>query len=86
MSYLVARYYGMRNFAGIYAISIATAGASAAIGPLVAGFLYDKAGSYDGFLLFATLPMAIGATLIAVLPKLPPRHPEMPVEPVAVFT
>lgn len=76
ISYLVARYYGMRNFAGIYAISVAGAGAAAALGPVIAGLLYDQAGSYDGFLMLAMVPMAIGAALVATLPT-PPRTGEV---------
>ena len=69
ISYLVARNYGMRHFAGLYAITIATAGASAAVGPVIAGYVYDRTGSYDAFLLVAMIPLTIGAVLIAVLPK-----------------
>lgn len=82
LSYLVARYYGMRNFAGIYAISVATLGSASAFGPLIAGLLYDRAGSYDGFLLLAMIPLAFGAALLALLPPPPLRADEAEVDAV----
>lgn len=69
MSYLIARYYGLRHFAAISAISLSTAGASAAFGPAIAGRLYDVAGDYHGFLILAMVPLTLGALLIAALPK-----------------
>ena len=63
----------------------ATAGGAAAVGPVVAGVLYDQAGSYDSFLLFAMAPLAIGALLIATLPKPPPFDAVEPTEPAGDF-
>ena len=81
LAYIIAQYYGMRSFASIYAVSMAISGATAAIGPLIAGLLYDRTGSYHVFLLAAMLPMLIASILLATLAKPPRVAPAMP-EPV----
>lgn len=86
IAFLVARHFGMRNFGGIYAASMAFASAAAAMGPLVAGRMYDLAGNYHGFLLVAMVPPVVCAALVVALPRPPARDAEPLAAPVAVFT
>lgn len=86
LSYLIARYFGMKNFGGIVGLCIAFNGGASALGPLVAGILYDYTGNYDAFLLVAMVPMAIGALLIACLPRPRPIETEAPQDAAAAYS
>ncbi|MDB5447329.1 MAG: transporter, partial [Phenylobacterium sp.] len=57
LPFLLSRYFGVRHFGAIYGLGMAVFGAGYAIGPLAAGALFDRSGSYDVFL------MTIAATL-----------------------
>ncbi len=59
MSYLVARYFGMRDYARIYGRTYMFVTAASGTAPLMMGYLYDATGSY-------ALPMQISAGLLGL--------------------
>lgn len=57
-AYLTTRYVGLRAFAQNYAIISSIMAFSSGVGPLVAGLIYDRTGSYS-LLLFGGIPAAL---------------------------
>jgi MFS family permease len=60
--YLISRYFGLRSFAQIYSMVLATFALSGALGPLLMGWSFDFTGSYRPSLLVffaATLSAAV---------------------------
>lgn len=70
-SYLTVRYGGLRNFGKIYGVISSTVSLGAAIGPLIAGALYDATGSYSQFLTAAAIGLGLSALLLITLPRYP---------------
>jgi predicted MFS family arabinose efflux permease len=70
-SYLTVRYGGLRNFGKIYGVISSTVSLGAAIGPLIAGALYDATGSYNQFLVAAAIGLGLSALLLITLPRYP---------------
>ncbi|MFC3172683.1 MFS transporter [Novosphingobium bradum] len=73
ITYIIARTMP-RMFGTAYAIAISFVGAAASSGPLLAGALYDRAGSYDLFLMCVIPIVSTGALLIWLLPPVQPRE------------
>jgi MFS family permease len=79
-TYLITRYAGLRNFGAIYGTISSTMMAGTAMGPVLAGFVYDRTGSYAG-LLTAAIPVMLVCSLLFVglgpYPTFarPPREP-----------
>ena len=69
VTFMTARLFGLRQFASLYSVLIAFVSLSASSGPLLAGWLFDHTGSYRGFLLLVGPMAAVGAVLIASLPR-----------------
>lgn len=69
--YLTTRYGGLRNYGKIFGVMSSMLGFAAGIGPVIAGYVYDSTGSYQGLLL-AGIPVAlVSATLITRLGPYP---------------
>lgn len=70
MSMLVSGYYGMANYGAIFGAVTIPYAVGSAVGPLVAGRMYDVAGNYDGvFVLFLVcLIVSLGTILAARRP------------------
>jgi predicted MFS family arabinose efflux permease len=64
-TYLVTRYAGLRSFGAIYGTISSTMMAGAAMGPVIAGRVYDVTGSYAG-LLTAAIPVMLVCSLLFV--------------------
>lgn len=62
-TYLVSRYAGLRNFGTIFGTISSMMMAGTAIGPVLAGGVYDFTGSYFGLLVTA-IPVALVAALL----------------------
>jgi MFS family permease len=69
--FLAAEYGGMRNFGKIYGTISAIITFATALGPLIAGRLYDTSGSYDSFLMLGVIGCVIGGLMLIVLPSAP---------------
>lgn len=64
-TYLVTRYAGLRNFGAIYGTISSTMMAGTAMGPVIAGAVYDATGSYAGLLRVA-IPVMLVCSLLFV--------------------
>lgn len=69
--FFAAEYGGMRNFGKIYGTISAIITFATALGPLIAGRLYDTSGSYDSFLMLGVVGCVIGGLMLIVLPSAP---------------
>ncbi|MYL98878.1 MFS transporter [Novosphingobium sp. FGD1] len=67
--YLLTRHFGLRNFGGLYGGLLAALSIGTAIGPLAAAQVYDRTGSYSGFLWLALGSMAASSVAIGTLPR-----------------
>ncbi|MGA8027834.1 MAG: MFS transporter [Bryobacteraceae bacterium] len=68
--YLLSRYFGLRRFSELYAYTWSVYAVAGGLGPLLAGGIYDRTGSYSTAL-YTFLIMVLGAAaLFAVLPKM----------------
>lgn len=70
-SYLTSRYAGLRNFGTIFGAVSSLLALGASLGPLIAGVLYDMAGSYTLFVLAGAVGCQFCAYLILTLPPYP---------------
>lgn len=71
VGYLTAGYAGMRNFGAIYGTMSALLALASGLGPMLAGFVYDKTGNYSLFLAAGAAGCLLGGLLIASLPRYP---------------
>ncbi len=69
IAYLASRHFGLRNFGGLFGGMVAALALGAGLGPLVAGAVYDSAGSYTLFLVAGMVLMTTSAIAIATLPR-----------------
>lgn len=70
-SYLTSRYGGLRNFGTIYGFIGSLVALGAALGPLLAGIVYDRTGGYEPFLIAGTIGCLFCGFLIVTLPRYP---------------
>lgn len=70
-SYLTSRYAGLRNFGTIYGFIGSLVSLGSALGPLLAGIVYDRTGGYEPFLLAGTVGCLLCGLLILTLPRYP---------------
>lgn len=70
-SYLVSQYGGLRNFGAIYGAISSLVALGSALGPLLAGMVYDATGGYGGFLLAGAIGCVVCGVTIATLPRYP---------------
>jgi MFS family permease len=72
MSMLVSDYFGLAHYGAIFGAVTISFSVGSAVGPLVAGKMYDSAGNYDAvFVLFLALfVVSIVSTLVARRPSL----------------
>lgn len=71
VSFLVARYFGIKRYGLIYGIIYSCFSASAAFGPAIAGFIFDAQRSYDIALGSAAVIMILATVVFLLLPKYP---------------
>lgn len=70
-AYLASRYFGLRNFSGIYAFFYGAYALGAAFGPLITAVVVDKSGGYTGILSVHAGLLVLGAVLLSRLPAFP---------------
>src|SRR5215468_6710171 len=69
--YLVGRYFGLRSFGEIYSYLFITVPLGGALGPLLMGAAFDRAGSYQLALLFCGVATAVAALALLRLGSYP---------------
>lgn len=74
MSYLVARYLGMRSYAVTYATLYGIFVVGAFVGPGLFGYVFDRTGTYSGILEACALLLVAGAITILFLGPYPTRE------------
>ena len=75
-AFLIARYFGMRDYGRLFGIHLGLITAGAAAAPLLFGALYSLTGDYSGLLTFSTACFIIGPLMLLSLGSYPVfRHP-----------
>lgn len=67
--YLVARYFGLRSFSVLYALTWTFYAVAGAIGPVLMGKAFDATGSYAALLLWLAVATLVIAPLMLLLPR-----------------
>lgn len=71
IAYLAARYFGLKNFGGLFGGLVAALSLGTAFGPLAAGLTFDEFGGYSAFLVLTMVLMSVSSLALAGL-KPPP--------------
>lgn len=75
--YLTTRYFGLKNFGGLYGGILAALSVGTAFGPLAASRVFDVWTSYDPFLMSTLVMMGLSSLLLASLPRPRPELNEI---------
>jgi MFS family permease len=70
-AYLVARYFGMRDYGRLFGVHLGLITAAAALAPLLTGALYQATGGYSAMLWLCGGAFVIGALLLLPLGRYP---------------
>lgn len=70
--YLATRHFGLRSFAALFGAIITFGAVNAAISPVLAGWLHDRSGNYDGLLITVMVAMTVGSLAMATMGR--PKH------------
>jgi MFS family permease len=87
IAYLASRYFGLKNFGGLFGGLVAALSLGTAFGPLISGATFDRFGSYEPFLILTMVLMGASSLTLASL-KSPPdwsvsAHEQGPASPSA---
>lgn len=69
--YLLTRYFGSRSFSTLYGLTWTFYAFAGGVGPVILGYAFDTSGSYTFALTLFGFAVAIGATLMLLLPSYP---------------
>ena len=72
MSFLAARYFGLRHYAKIYAILYATLAVAGGMAPMLFARVFDRTASYDISFLVASGLFVAGAAMLLAMGRYPP--------------
>jgi predicted MFS family arabinose efflux permease len=81
-SYLTSRYGGLRNFATIFGFMGSLISLGSALGPLLAGIVYDRTGGYEPFLMAGAVGCLFCGLLLVTLPRYPDWRDSGELQPV----
>jgi MFS family permease len=73
--YLVARYFGLRSFSVLYALTWTFYAVAGAIGPILMGKAFDATGSYAALLVWLAIATIVIAPLMLLLPRYEKSEP-----------
>jgi MFS family permease len=76
LSYLVARYIGVRNYGVVYGAIFGLFSIGVGVGPTLLGHAYDRAGSYSLIMRIAAFLLVFAACLLISLGRYPDRMEE----------
>lgn len=71
LAFLTSRYFGLRNFGGIYAYLFIAFLIGASLGPLTYGAVYEHTGSYMWILSACTILTVVAGLIMLTLPRYP---------------
>ena len=77
MAFLVARYFGLRHYARIYAVLYAALAVCSGTAPMLFAFVYDLTASYDFGFLVATGLFLVAASLVLSLGSYPKTYAQV---------
>jgi len=77
MAFLVARYFGLRHYAKIYAVLYAGLAVCSGTAPMLFAFVYDLTASYDIGFLVATGLFLVAASLVLSLGRYPQAYAQV---------
>lgn len=80
MAFLVARYFGMKGYGGVYGALYGFFALGAGLGPVVFGSAFDKSGSYAGSLHASAIMLLASALLLLTLGRYRTFAAPQPVE------
>jgi MFS family permease len=78
IAYLAAKHFGLKNFGALYGVLQMALAFGTAFGPLAAGAVFDRSGSYAPFLMLTTVLMAASAIALFTLGPAPSKGAETP--------
>ena len=81
-AFLIARYFGMRDYGRLFGVHLGLITAGAAAAPLLFGALYSASGSYTGLLAFCFICFTLGPLLLLGLGGYPVFEREAATAPV----
>jgi len=67
MAFMVARYFGLKSYGGIYGALYGFFALGAGVGPVIFGQYFDRTGSYETILLYSALGLVAGAALLLLM-------------------
>ena len=67
LAYLIPRYFGLRHFGLLFGVMNGLITLGLGVGPFFAGYLYDRFGNYNNFLLLSVPLFAMSAILLGTL-------------------
>jgi MFS family permease len=70
-SFLTSAYGGMRHFGAIFGVIASLIAAGSGLGPVLAGMVFDKTGSYDLFLICGTIGSLVSGVIVLALRDYP---------------
>tara|TARA_R110000796_G_scaffold241592_2_gene363271 strand:- start:2148 stop:3407 length:1260 start_codon:yes stop_codon:yes gene_type:complete len=70
-AFLIAKYFGMRDYGRLFGIHLGLITAGAAAAPLLFGALYSMTGDYSGLLIFSTVCFVVGPLMLLLLGSYP---------------
>jgi MFS family permease len=71
LSYLIARYFGVRSYGAVYGTVFGLFALGAGAGPSLIGFAYDRLGSYSQILMTCAALLVVAAALLLSLGRYP---------------
>ncbi len=84
MSFLTARYFGLKHYAKIYAVLYAVLAICSGVAPVAFATVFDRTASYDFSFYVASAVFAVGALILLSLGPYPRREqPAQFVQPAA---
>lgn len=78
IAYLAAKHFGLRNFGALYGALVMALSLGTAVGPLLAGTIFDRVGSYAPFLMLDIGLMTLSALTLLTLGPPPAQLMQAP--------